>query len=41
MKQERSEANKWKRNIFFILAAIGGAVGLGNLWRFPYMVFEN
>lgn len=41
MKQERSETNKWKKNIFFILAAIGGAVGLGNLWRFPYMVFEN
>ncbi len=24
-----------------ILATAGGAVGLGNVWRFPYMVGEN
>ena len=32
---------KWSRNLFFSLATIGAAVGLGNLWRFPYMAFEN
>jgi NSS family neurotransmitter:Na+ symporter len=31
---------KWSRNLFFILATIGAAVGLGNLWRFPSMAYQ-
>ncbi len=32
---------KWNRRSAFILAAIGSAVGLGNVWRFPFVCYEN
>lgn len=32
---------KWSSTIGFILASIGSAVGIGNIWRFPYIVGEN
>ncbi len=32
---------QWSSGVAFILAATGSAVGLGNLWRFPYLVGEN
>ncbi len=28
----------WSSRLSFIMAAVGGAVGLGNIWKFPYMV---
>ena len=28
----------WGSKIGFIMAAAGSAIGLGNIWRFPYMV---
>ena len=31
----------WKSHLAFYLLAIGSACGLGNLWRFPYVVGEN
>lgn len=31
----------WTSRVGFILASAGGAVGLGNIWRFPYMTGEN
>lgn len=38
MTQERAQ---WRSRIGFILAAAGSAVGLGNLWKFPYITGEN
>lgn len=31
----------WSSRTGFILAAVGSAVGLGNIWRFPWMTAEN
>ncbi len=31
----------WSSRFAFILAAVGSAVGLGNLWRFPFMTGQN
>ena len=31
----------WRNRWLFILAATGSAVGLGNIWKFPYITGEN
>jgi NSS family neurotransmitter:Na+ symporter len=31
----------WKSSFGFVMAAAGSAIGLGTLWKFPYMVGEN
>jgi len=31
----------WATRVGFILAAVGSAVGLGNIWRFPWVTAEN
>lgn len=35
------QRGEWTGQIGFIIAAIGSAVGLGNIWRFPGVAYEN
>ena len=36
-----SRHGMWSSRWLFILAAAGSAVGLGNIWKFPYITGEN
>jgi NSS family neurotransmitter:Na+ symporter len=32
---------QWSSSLGFVIACVGSAVGLGNLWKFPYITYEN
>lgn len=37
----RQTREQWGTRAGFLMAAIGSAVGLGNIWRFPYVAYDN
>ena len=39
--QKSEPKEKWSYGIDFILAALGDAIGFGNLWRFPYKMHQH
>ncbi|WP_435388971.1 sodium-dependent transporter [Halomonas maura] len=41
MSIKQQQHAHWSSRLAFILAATGSAVGLGNIWKFPYMVGES
>jgi len=41
MAEQKSMHGLWRSRWLFILAATGSAVGLGNIWKFPYITGEN
>jgi len=38
---EAASRDRWDNRVAFVMAAIGSAVGLGNVWRFPYTAYQN
>ena len=38
---EVKERGQWGNQLEFVLTIVGFAVGLGNVWRFPYLSYKN
>ena len=39
--EPKADTQVWTSRLSYTLAAVGSAVGLGNIWRFPYLCYRN
>lgn len=39
--REYNERGQWNNKIEFFLSVAGEIIGLGNVWRFPYLCYKN
>lgn len=39
--EEMEERGQWRNKMEFMLSVAGEIIGLGNVWRFPYLCYKN
>lgn len=40
-EEKMEERGQWSNKLEFILSVAGSIIGLGNVWRFPYLCYKN